>query len=88
MKKKTYNIIGYSILGVGTLSGCYIYFWLMFLKPILLAVKAFDAGTLTGMMILKTLACCFLGEIPACVIMLISVLIASIVMNYGSEHGK
>lgn len=48
----------------GILGAAYVGFWLMFIQPILNACQAFDAGTLTGMVIGVTiLKCIFAGSV-------------------------
>ena len=88
MKEKTYFIIGYIILGIGTLLSCYIYFWWMFLQPILFAVQAFLAGTFTWLTIVSVFAHVILGWIPAGIVAAIAFLIAAVIMNYGADYEK
>lgn len=62
--KKIKNIIGYLLMVFGTLCGLYVSIWTMFISPIIECCKAFDAGTLTGLIIGSTiLKCVFSGTI-------------------------
>ena len=88
MKEKTYAIIGYIILGVGTLLSSYMYFWQMCLKQIILAIQAFMDGVFTWMTAVSLLAHIFLGWIPAGMPVGIAFLLAVIIMNYGAYYEK
>ena len=88
MKEKTYGIIGYIILGIGTLLSSYMYFWSMCLKQIILAIQAFMDGTFTWMTAVSLLAHIFLGWIPAVIVSGIAFLIAVTMMYIGEEYGK
>ena len=63
------NIIGVLIMIAGILCGLYVGGWLMFIQPIIEACKAFDAGTLTGLMVgitvLKCIFASFVGSVVA-----------------------
>ena len=71
MKKKllAVGIIGVLLIIAGIVGGLYVGGWLMFIKPIIEACKAFDAGTLTGMIVgvtvLKCIFASFVGSIIA-----------------------
>ena len=58
------KVIGGLIMVVSVLAGIYVGGWLMFIQPIIEACKAFDAGILTGTLIVITvLKCVFAGTI-------------------------
>ena len=61
------KIIGVLLIIAGIVGGLYVGGWLMFIKPIIEACKAFDAGTLTGMTVgvtvLKCIFASFVGSI-------------------------
>lgn len=59
MKKIICNLI----IIIGVVLGLYVGGWLMFIKPILDATKAFNKGTLTGLMIICTIIKCFFAEL-------------------------
>lgn len=88
MREKTCFIIGYIILGIGTLLSCYIYFWWMFLRPLLLAARAFVDGTFTWMTAVSVFVHIFVGWIPAGIPTGIAFLLAVIIMNYGADYEK
>ena len=66
---KMKKIIGVLLIIAGIVGGLYVGGWLMFIKPIIEACKAFDAGTLTGMTVgvtvLKCIFASFVGSIIA-----------------------
>lgn len=56
--------IGLLFMIAGALGGLYVGVWLMFVQPIIEACRAFDAGTLTGMMVgITVLKCIFAGAV-------------------------
>lgn len=58
------QLIGTLLMITGVVGGLYVGGWIMFIHPILEVCKAFDAGTLTGMMIgIAVLKCIFAGAI-------------------------
>ena len=62
-------ICGFTVLIGSMVLGAYVGGWLMFVRPILDACKAFDAGTLTGLMVGTTvLKCIFAGTIGGLII--------------------
>ena len=73
MNKKKADMIkiicGFTVLIGSMVLGAYVGGWLMFVRPILDACKAFDAGTLTGLMVGTTvLKCIFAGTIGGLII--------------------
>ena len=75
MKKKksgiVKNMIGNLLIAAGVVGGLYVGGWVMFIQPIIEACKAFDAGTLTGLIVgVTVLKCIFataVGSIIACI---------------------
>lgn len=62
--KNIKKIIGSLFIICGLLGGLYVGIWSMFISPIIECCKAFDAGTLTGLMIGSTiLKCIFSGTV-------------------------
>lgn len=60
--KKIKVIIGVVSLIAGIFGSLYVGGWCMFIQPIIEACKAFDAGTLTGLMVGATvIKCVFAG---------------------------
>ena len=58
------TILGWIVFVGSAAYGVYVGAWLMFIKPILEACKAFDAGTLTGLLVGTTvLKCLFAGAV-------------------------
>lgn len=45
------NIIAFLVAAAGVISGLYVGVWILFIQPIIQACAAFDAGTLTGMIV-------------------------------------
>ena len=62
-------IIGW-IIFIGSIAlGLYVGGWVMFIQPIIEACKAFDAGTLTGLIVGTTvLKCIFAGTVGGIII--------------------
>jgi hypothetical protein len=55
-------IIGWIIFIGSIVGGLYIGGWLMFVQPIIEACKAFDAGTLTGLIVGTTILKCIFAS--------------------------
>lgn len=62
MKNVLKQITGVVLMISGVFSGIYVGGWLMFLKPILVAIAAYDTGTLTGMIIFSTIIKCIFAS--------------------------
>ena len=58
IKFKVRTVLGVLIMVVGFAIAGYIGIWEMFIGPIIDACKHFDAGTLTGLMVGKTIIKC------------------------------
>ena len=56
------NIIAWIVLIGSIVGGLYISGWLMFIQPIIEACKAFDASTLTGLMVGTTILKCIFAS--------------------------
>lgn len=53
---------------VGIVAACYLGGWVMFIKPVIDCCRAFDGGTLTGLMVgVAVLKCIFAGMITSIV---------------------
>ena len=69
--KRFLNILGISIFIVSILNGAYVGGFLMFIKPIITCITAFDLGTLTGTMIgWSIVKCVFAGTVSGIIIYL------------------
>ena len=77
--KNTKSIISMVVLIIGFLLALYVGGWLMFLKPIIYAVAAFDAGTLTVTIIIWTIIKCILASFVGGIISYIGILIAILI---------
>lgn len=75
------QILAVLIFFVGIFAACYTGGWVLFIKPIIECCKAFDAGTLTGVMVGVTVMKCIFAGTVAGVIVWISSIIAGIVGN-------
>lgn len=71
------NVIGNLIIAVGIVGGLYVGGWLMFIQPIIEACKAFDAGTLTGLIIGLTMLKCIFATVVSSIIACIGVFVGS-----------
>lgn len=66
---------------VGIVAACYLGGWVMFIKPIIDCCRAFDGGTLTGLMVgVAVLKCVFAGAV-ASIIFWVGFLVAAVVNN-------
>ena len=62
-------IIGWIIFIGSVVLGLYVGGWMMFVQPIIEACKAFDAGTLTGLIVGTTvLKCIFAGTVGVIIV--------------------
>ena len=62
IKFKVRTVLGVLIMVVGFAIAGYIGIWEMFIGPIIDACKHFDAGTLTGLMVGKTIIKCIFAS--------------------------
>ena len=68
-------IMGWIVLIGSIVGGLYVGGWMMFIQPIIEACKAFDAGTLTGLIVGTTvLKCIFAGTVGAIIVWIGSVI--------------
>lgn len=70
------TILGWIALIGGIASGVYVGGWLMFIQPIIEACKAFDAGTLTGLIVGTTVLKCVFASAVGWLIAYIGIAIA------------
>ena len=56
-------IFGWIVFVSSIASGVYVGAWLMFIKPIIEVCKAFDAGTLTGLLVGTTVLKCLFSSV-------------------------
>lgn len=75
------GIIAIIIWVIGAALGLYVGGWLMFVKPIITCCAAFDAGTLTGMMIGTSVLKCIFGSAIGGTIFLICHVIAMLLVT-------
>lgn len=63
------KLFGVLLIIVGIVGGLYVGGWIMFIKPIIDVCQAFDAGTLTGMMVgITVLKCIFAGTVGGLIV--------------------
>lgn len=75
------TIIGVIIMAIGIIGGLYVGGWMLFVQPIIEACKAFDAGTLTGLIVGTTvLKCIFAGTVGS-IIAYVGVAIGMLFVN-------
>ena len=80
-KWKIQGTIALIIWVFGVISSLYVGGWLMFIKPIIACCAAFDAGTLTGMMIGISVLKCIFGSFVGGIIFLICHVIAMLLVT-------
>lgn len=74
-------IIGWLIFIGSIVGGLYVGGWLMFIQPIIEVCKAFDAGTLTGLMVGTTVLKCIFASTVGALIVWIGSSIATILFK-------
>jgi hypothetical protein len=74
-------IIGWIVLIGSVVCGVYVGGWLMFIQPIIEACKAFDAGTLTGLIVGTTVLKCIFASTVGGIIVWIGSSIATIIFK-------
>lgn len=72
-------IISWIVLIGSVVCGVYVGGWLMFIQPIIEACKAFDAGTLTGLIVGTTVLKCVFASAVSGIIMYVGSAIAAII---------
>ena len=77
-------IFGWIVLVGSVLCGLYVGGWLMFIKPILDVCNAFDAGTITGLLIGTAVLKCLFASVAGWLI----VYVGAAVANRLSETAK
>ena len=70
-------IMGWSVLIGSIVCGLYVGGWMMFIQPIIEACKAFDAGTLTGLIVGTTVLKCVFASAVGSIIVWIGAVIAN-----------
>ena len=70
-------IMGWSVLIGSIVGGLYVGGWMMFIQPIIEACKAFDAGTLTGLIVGTTVLKCIFASAVGGIIVWIGAVIAN-----------
>lgn len=88
MKEIIYAAAGIGVFISGFIASMYIYFWLMFLKPIIMLCQAVDQGVLTGKIIEITIAKVVLGCLPASFVFLLGYILGKIILEFGRKHCK
>ena len=85
MKKKKEqdykNIIGNLLIAAGVVGGLYVGGYLMFIQPIIEACKAFDTGTLTGLIIGVTVLMCIFATAVGSIIASIGIFVGNFLKN-------
>ena len=72
-------IIGWVVFIGSIVLGAYVGGWLMFIQPIIEACKAFDAGTLTGLIVGTTvLKCIFASTVGALIVWIGSAIVTAL----------
>lgn len=80
------NVVSWIIVIIGVLAGLYVGVWTLFIQSIIMACKAFDAGTLTAVMIgITVLKCLFAGAV-CWLIIWISCVIAGLFQLSGGKR--
>ena len=80
------KIIGTLIIAGGCGYALYLAGWSMFIKPIVDCCKAFDSGSLTGLMIgTSVLKCIFAGPV-GCIVAYVSIIIGGLLLSIDLDH--
>lgn len=74
-------IMGWIVFIGSIVLGAYVGGWLMFIQPIIEACKAFDAGTLTGLIVGTTVLKCIFASTVGALIVWIGSSIATILFK-------
>lgn len=73
------SLISLFIFIAGIALACYIGLWLLFIKPIMGCCSAFDAGTLSALIVGTTVIKCLLASAIAGIIIYVSSFVAGII---------
>ena len=74
-------IIGWVVFIGSIVLGAYVGGWLMFIQPIIEACKAFDAGTVTGLLVGITVLKCMFASMVGGIIIWVGSAIASVLFK-------
>jgi len=74
-------IMGWLILIGSIVGGLYVGGWVMFIQPIIEACKAFDAGTLTGLLVGTTVLKCMFASAVGGIIVWVGSAIATVLFK-------
>ena len=77
------TILGWIVFIGSAVYGVYVGAWLMFIKPIIEACKAFDAGTLTGLLVGTTVLKCLFASLVGWIIVYVGSVVAQRLMRTG-----
>lgn len=75
------KLIGVIIIIASILGGVYLGGWLLFVKPILAACAAFDAGILTSTLVITTIIKCIIASTVGTIIVNVGVIIGSFIAS-------
>ena len=84
MKKYLYYV-GWIVFSIGIILGIYVGGYLMFIRPIIDCLIAFDLGTLTGSMIGWTIAKCIFAGTAGGVVIGIAYIITMILFHISEK---
>lgn len=76
------KFLGNLLIIMSILCGVYVGGWLMFVQPIIEACKAFDAGTLTGLIVGITVLKCFFAGTVGTVIVYFGTLLGAVIKEW------
>ena len=77
------TILGWIVFIGSAVYGVYVGAWLMFIKPILEACRAFDTGTLTGLLVGITVLKCLFSSAVGFLIVYVGAAVASRLIETG-----
>lgn len=83
--KKYFYYIGWIVFSIGIILGIYVGGYLMFVRPIVDCLIAFDLGTLTGSMIGWTIAKCIFAGTASGVVIGIAYIITMILFHISKK---
>lgn len=79
------NVVSWIIVIIGVLAGLYVGGWILFIQPIIMTCKAFDAGTLTAVMVAVTVLKCLFASAVGYVIVWVGFTIAGLIQLSGGK---
>lgn len=74
------KLLGALLIVIGIVGGLYVGGWMLFIQPIIAACKAFDSGTLTGVLVGVTVLKCVFASCVGSIIAYLGVMFGMILI--------